>query len=87
MARYVPKAWARHNADHFRNEKRLVVLGRNFFGPRWLHDLPHTSGFHRVLRKLDIPHHYDNSIKVPHTWNHGWLEPAMRELMNLADAA
>jgi hypothetical protein len=84
MSRYVPKTWARTNAHRFRDQKRLVVLGRNFFGTRWLHDLPHTSGFHRVLRKVGIAHHYDNSIKVPHTWNLGWLRPAVNELMKLA---
>ncbi len=86
MSLYVPRTWARRNAEFFRHETRLGVLGHNFFGTRWFHDFPHTSGFHRVLRKLEIRHHYDNRIKVPHTWNHGWMEPAMRVLMNLADA-
>jgi hypothetical protein len=87
MSKYVPKDWARKNAEFFRQESRLGVLGHNFFGTRWLHDLPHTSGFHRLLRKLEIKHHYDNDIKVPHTWNHGWLKPAIKVLMNLVHAA
>jgi hypothetical protein len=86
MARYVPREWARRNAAHFRQRERLVLLGRNFFGTRWLHDLPHTSGFHRLLRRLDIPHHYDNGIKVAHTWNHGWMKPAIAALMKIANA-
>jgi len=86
MSTYVPKVWASRSAEHFRDRKRLVVLGRNFFGTRWFHDLPHTSGFHRVLRRHGILHHYDNGIKVPHTWNHGWLAPAVDALMNVVDA-
>lgn len=86
MAAHVPKIWARRNAEYFRQRSRLVLLGRNFFGTRWFHDLPHTSSFHRLLKKLDIKHHYDNGIKVPHTWNQGWMKPAVEHLMRVADA-
>lgn len=86
MARYVPRKWARRHAVHFRDRARLVLLGHNFFGTRWLHDLPHTVSFHWLLRRLGIPHHYDNGIKVAHTWNAGWLGPAVEALMGVADA-
>jgi len=81
MRGYVPAHWAKRNARYFQRDPRLAVLGRNFFGTRWLHDLPHTWRFHRLLDKLGIQHLYDNSIRVPHTWNPAWMQPAVQKLM------
>jgi len=87
MARYVPLRWAERNAEHFRDETRLALLGHKVFGTRSLHDLPHTWRFHRHLRRLGIRHHYDNRIICDHTWNEGWLEPAIEALVGLAGPA
>jgi hypothetical protein len=84
MARYAPVNCARMNANLFRDRTRLAILGHNFFGTRWLHDLPHTWRFHRLLGRLGIRHVYDNQIKVPHTWNPEWMRPAVDILMQLA---
>lgn len=81
MAHYVPGLWARKNAGQFRDHARVAVLGHNFFGTRWFHDLPHTWRFHRLLQRLGVRHTYDNGIRVPHTWNAAWMEPAVRSLM------
>ena len=83
MAQFVPRAWAKTTAHHFRDECRLVLLGHNFFGTRWWHDLPHTMCFHWLLKRLGIVHEYDNAIKVPHTWNAQWMGPAIERLMTV----
>jgi hypothetical protein len=84
MARYAPVNCVHKNAGQFHEHIRLAVLGHNFFGTRWFHDLPHTWRFHRLLRRLGIRHVYDNQIKVPHTWNAEWMGPAIDILMQLA---
>ena len=84
--RYLPTKWAAENADKFRQQKRLVLLGHQLFGNRWAcpEDSPHTATFHERLSRLDIRHVYDNTIEAPHSWNEKWLVPAIRRLVEIA---
>jgi S-formylglutathione hydrolase FrmB len=85
--RYLPTKWAEKNVGAFRKQKRLVLLGHQFFGNRWAcpKDSPHTRTFHERLEELNIPHVYDNTIKAPHSWNQKWLRPAIERLARIAE--
>lgn len=83
---YRPTRWAEDNAVEFREQKRLVLLGHQFFGNRWAcpKDTPHTKTFHERLMGLGIPHVYDNTLEAAHSWNQKWLRPAVQKLLKIA---
>lgn len=67
---------------------RLVLGGEKLWGT--LHDAPggrsHTVAFHELLTERSVPHVYRSDLSHEHTWNAGWAEPMLAELMRLADA-
>jgi hypothetical protein len=81
-----PDQLAPRVADSFRQNPRLVLGGERSWGP--LRDGPpkpgHTHGFHQLLEQLAIPHTFRPDLCVQHTWNPGWVEPMVEELMRLA---
>jgi len=73
-APYVPVTAAKANAAEFTNgPKRFVLLGKSNFGP-------HVRKFHELLSDLQVPHHYNNSLKVKHHWESGWMRQALEML-------
>jgi hypothetical protein len=40
----------------------------------------HHTQAHEAMRRLGIPHRYDNSVKREHRWDSGWLEGAVAAL-------
>ena len=85
MSRYVPAVWARTSARAFQDQTRLVLLGRGLLGIPWFRDR-NGYAFHRLLRKLGIKHYANGRINAPHTWNRGWVAPAVDALVSLSAA-
>jgi len=56
-----------------RRAKRLGLFGHNLFRD-------HAQGAHALMEKLGIPHDYADGPRLPHRWDSGWLEPALRSL-------
>lgn len=81
-----PDRLATQPDDSLQREARLVLGGEKSWGP--LRDGPpgfgHTLGFHHLLKQFDIPHVFRGDLCVEHTWNRGWVEPMVNDLMNLA---
>ncbi len=78
-APYVPVTLAKQrSAELAKGPARLTILGNNTFGP-------HTKQFHDLLQAEGIPHHYDNSLKVKHHWESGWVPKALEIFLSPAD--
>jgi enterochelin esterase-like enzyme len=75
-----PVLAARRNPEPFRARKRLVVLGRSFWGKD-------NRLYHTILDELGILHHFDDELRTPHDWHPGWVGPALEALVGLAAAA
>jgi hypothetical protein len=88
FAKYRPAALAGRAAESVKASKRLVITGEASFGAepggRYKPE-GHTVAFHRLLEGSKVPHAYDDSLKVPHTWGSGWAKPTFEMLMGLAN--
>lgn len=75
-------------AHHFRDRRRLVLLGEQAFGAapdgRFAHR-HHTAWAHEEMKRLGILHHYDDSLRCEHHWDGGWVLPAVRALMAIVE--
>lgn len=65
-----------HNRAMMRQKPpaRLVLLGYGYFEQD---DLK----IHQMMNALDIPHYWDHGPKRIHSWDSGWLEPAVDIVM------
>ena len=63
-------------ADQFRRETRLVLLGYNLFQD-------HQRELHRQLDSLKIPHLHRDGPRREHRWDSGWLPEAISLLAEL----
>lgn len=81
-----PDLAARNVQGNFRDQRRLVLAGENYFGTI----VPSATGsshvreMHRVLHKEGIQHSYLEKIDCIHTFNPAWMEPTLSALMALA---
>lgn len=90
FARYMPARLMERQAALFRDRPRLAILGeRNFgsqpggrYGPAG-----HTAAAHRRLAALGVPHTYSAELKFAHSWGSGWVEPALRMLLEMSRPA
>ena len=71
---YSIPALLERNAELFRSKPaRLAHFGYGSFQE-------HHTQAHEAMRRLGIPHRYDNSVKREHRWDSGWLEGAVAAL-------
>lgn len=87
FAQYLPTELARSHAASFRDRARLVLAGTDLFGGepnKRFAATPHTEAMHLLLDELAVPHLYDPTLKFPHGWSSGWLEPALAHLVEIA---
>jgi len=87
--RYQPRRLLADNAEHFRGRRpRFALLGHKSFGPNgspaYAGENAHTKAAHALMQSLDIPHVYDNHVRVPHTFSGGWVGPTVDALMAAA---
>ncbi len=84
FARHLPAACLAANPAPFRARPRLVITGHCGFGPDALPagcGTCHTAAMHARLDDLGIPHHYDNTLTVPHRWDAAWVAPVVATLL------
>lgn len=73
---YLPITLAKQHASELAGgPPRLTIVGSQIFGQ-------HTREFHALLESLNIPHHYDNSVKFKHHWESGWVPRALEIMMD-----
>jgi S-formylglutathione hydrolase FrmB len=71
MAKYLPLVLAEQRAAELGGGRiRLAIFGKDHWGP-------HSRKYHEHLERLSIPHLYDDSLTVKHTWASGWVPQAL----------
>jgi len=85
MALYRPDLLAVKNKEFFQKKNRLVLTGETYWGKMFPAPggASHTVAMHELLEKEKILHTYDDTIKVEHKWDKGWLEPTLKLLIDL----
>ena len=63
------------NAGHLRDRTRLILIGYDSFRK-------HHQAFHAKLEELDVPHVYRDGPYQKHHWHSGWVEPALKLLLD-----
>lgn len=58
---------------------RLALLGHSVYGGD-------TRDANELLRSYSVPRYFDNETPLPHTWDSGWLPPAMSYLDKMSTA-
>lgn len=86
LALYRPDLAVQRLEREFRDRRRLVLAGENYFGklvPPAV-GTSHILEMHRMLHEAGIQHSYIEDIGCPHTFNCGWMDPVLSALMELA---
>jgi len=90
FARYLPSELARRPAAALLDRPRFVLAGGDLFGGEpdgRFAATPHLETMHRIFEAAAVPHCYVPALNFPHRWNSGWLEPTLRYLVEMAQAA
>jgi len=75
FANYQIASLLKQRAAALKERARLVLLGHGNF-------LDDTRRAHRLLDNLGIPHVYAEGPRREHRWDSGWLDDAVRALVN-----
>ena len=75
FANYQIASLLKQRAAALKERARLVLLGHGNF-------LDDTRRAHRLLENLGIPHVYAEGPRREHRWDSGWLDDAVRALVN-----
>ena len=87
LAEFRPDLLIPKQKRFFQGKRRLVLAGEKDWGK----NIPapkggsHTVEMHELLKAEGIPHLYDHSLAVPHRWDAAWMEPVLKELIEIAD--
>jgi len=86
LARYRPDLLIPKSKTVFQEKPRLVLAGETSWGKAipTANGGSHTVETHKLLKRHQIKHHYDNRLGVPHRWDPAWMEPTLEALMRLA---
>lgn len=78
---YIPRLLEEHAAQ-LRPSARLGLFGYGFFSGE--NEYPevgeHVASAHQLMKRLGIPHIYDNSTWREHHWDSGWVADAVAAL-------
>jgi len=75
--RYFLPRQLREKSSALRERKRLALLGYGNFRDQ-------MRSAHDLLVQLDIPHDYSDGPQRQHHWNSGWVQEAVKALMEMA---
>jgi hypothetical protein len=91
MAGYLPSRLLQERGAAFRKRERLVLAGKNLFGPACDSRFPYagpsqTEAAHSLMERLGIRHRYDVGVTAPHRWDEAWIAPVLAMLWELASS-